>query len=270
MEKRRDLITIGELSKLTDVNAKSLRYYEKIGVLCPSYIDSANDYRYYSYLQVQMVIAIQFYVEMGIPLSELHNFIDKDEGSINFREQIAFGIDVAKRKMQTIQNQLRRSEELLKEIDRCDQILASDTPVRCELSEKNCWIVPIQGRQTEQKYYSVLRRLLLDTKESGIRTECEAGILRVNINNEHKCFVFADVNAATPQTVSDTRFFHIPAQTYFCKETPFIPIDHLNAAVHPELFGESVPTIIILSELFNSEFDYRKPKFELRWSFSCG
>jgi DNA-binding transcriptional MerR regulator len=265
MAKRRDLITIGELSQLTNVNAKSLRYYEKIGVLCPSYINTANDYRYYSYSQVQMVFAIQFYVGMGIPLSELHNFIDKDKGSINFREQIAFGIEIAKQKMRTIQNQILRSEELLKEIDRCDQILASDTPVHCELPEKNCWIVPIPGRQTEQKYYSMIHRLLLDKRESGNKTGCETGILRANINNEQKCFVFADANISQPP--NDTRFFHIPAKTYFCKETPFITIDTLDVSVHPELFGENVPTTIILSELFNSEFDYRKPDFELRWSF---
>jgi hypothetical protein len=48
---------------------------------------------------------------------------------------------------------------------------------------------------------------------------------------------------------------------------PFITIDTLDASLHPELSGKSVLTTIILSELFNSEFDYKKLNFKLRWSF---
>ena len=43
---RFDLISIGDLSKLTGVNIKSLRYYEKIGVLLPAYVDPDSRYRY--------------------------------------------------------------------------------------------------------------------------------------------------------------------------------------------------------------------------------
>ena len=38
---------IGELSKALKVSVKTLRYYEKEGLLKPSYIDKDSGYRYY-------------------------------------------------------------------------------------------------------------------------------------------------------------------------------------------------------------------------------
>ncbi len=39
---------IGEISKLTNVPIQTLRYYDKMGLLKPSYINKQNNYRYYS------------------------------------------------------------------------------------------------------------------------------------------------------------------------------------------------------------------------------
>ena len=42
------LLTISQLAKLRNVNINSLRYYEKLGILCPVYIDPETRYRYYA------------------------------------------------------------------------------------------------------------------------------------------------------------------------------------------------------------------------------
>lgn len=44
--------------------------------------------RYYTHSQVQLVISIQFYVDLGIPLNTLHNFMDGDGQTINFGDQL--------------------------------------------------------------------------------------------------------------------------------------------------------------------------------------
>ena len=38
--------TIGEISKMKGVGIKSLRYYDKVGVLKPAYINQETGYRY--------------------------------------------------------------------------------------------------------------------------------------------------------------------------------------------------------------------------------
>ncbi|MDY4307523.1 MULTISPECIES: MerR family DNA-binding transcriptional regulator [Enterococcus] len=54
-DKRSELLSIGELAKITGVNIKSLRYYEQVGVLLPVYINPDSGYRYYSLAQVSAV-----------------------------------------------------------------------------------------------------------------------------------------------------------------------------------------------------------------------
>lgn len=39
--------TISEFAKLRNININSLRYYEKIGVLRPCFVDENTGYRYY-------------------------------------------------------------------------------------------------------------------------------------------------------------------------------------------------------------------------------
>ena len=51
----KNYFTISEFAKLRDININSLRYYEKLGLLKPAYIDETNGYRYYSSEQVSIL-----------------------------------------------------------------------------------------------------------------------------------------------------------------------------------------------------------------------
>lgn len=42
------MLSIGEFSKICQVSAKTLRYYDEIGLLRPEEINPENGYRYYS------------------------------------------------------------------------------------------------------------------------------------------------------------------------------------------------------------------------------
>lgn len=48
MNDSEDLLSIGQVSEICRISVKTLRYYDKIGLLKPVYIDSASRYRYYS------------------------------------------------------------------------------------------------------------------------------------------------------------------------------------------------------------------------------
>lgn len=71
---KKNLLSIGELSKITRVHIKSLRYYDSLGILTPAFVDPDSGYRYYSFEQKALVDAIQFCVELGIPLKQFHEF----------------------------------------------------------------------------------------------------------------------------------------------------------------------------------------------------
>lgn len=53
-----NFLSIGELAKLRNVNVQSLRYYEKLGILIPAYINPESGYRYYSLEQIMILDTI--------------------------------------------------------------------------------------------------------------------------------------------------------------------------------------------------------------------
>lgn len=86
----KDFFTIGEISKLFDINTKTLRYYDKIDLFKPSYINKDNRYRYYTMDQFQYLETIKYLKELGLPLDKIKyhlNNIDADEVIKSLEEQ---------------------------------------------------------------------------------------------------------------------------------------------------------------------------------------
>lgn len=260
MKKSEQWMTIGELSRLTGVNAKSLRYYEKIGILHPVWIDPENAYRYYSFSQIILVYSIQYYVEAGVPLETLHDFIDPDTGNIHFREQIAWGMEETRRKIAKLEQFLQWSAFLCQEMSRCEQIRQSSGPVSCPLPEKHCLIHSAGGCVSQEKYSVLLKRLLLDLQKDGIRSGSEMGMLWRRSGKQYWPYVYVDVFPEDPGVKSDRRYFHLPAQHYLCTSLPFP-----EKGLPGYLFPNPAPDVILLAELFAADFDFRAPEYELRW-----
>ena len=66
--------SIKKLSRLAGVSARTLRYYDEIGLLKPVRI-SSNGYRIYEQKEVDLLQQILFYREMGVPLDEIKKII---------------------------------------------------------------------------------------------------------------------------------------------------------------------------------------------------
>ena len=73
---------IGEISKLTNVPIQTLRYYDKMGLLKPSYINKQNNYRYYSLNQFIKIDLLKQCKLMGLSLKEIEELL-KDEISVD-------------------------------------------------------------------------------------------------------------------------------------------------------------------------------------------
>ena len=67
----KEFFTIGEISKLFNINKKTLRYYDEIDLFKPSYVDKNNRYRYYSLDQFECLETIQYLKELGLTLNKI-------------------------------------------------------------------------------------------------------------------------------------------------------------------------------------------------------
>lgn len=70
------MIRIGDFSRLNQVSIKTLRYYDKLGLLVPSHVDESTGYRYYSVEQITRLNRILAFKEIGFSLNEITMALD--------------------------------------------------------------------------------------------------------------------------------------------------------------------------------------------------
>lgn len=71
MRERKIKLTIGEFSRLCYVTVKTLRHYEKLGLLSPHEVDEWTGYRYYDVDQMADMVRIKNLKQLGLSLDEI-------------------------------------------------------------------------------------------------------------------------------------------------------------------------------------------------------
>lgn len=76
----KDILRIGEFSKLNHISIQTLRFYDQIGLLHPYQVDPDTNYRYYHINQSSLVDAIQYLRQLDFSLEEIKEILsDKDD-----------------------------------------------------------------------------------------------------------------------------------------------------------------------------------------------
>ena len=70
--------TINNLAQLAGLSTRALRYYDQIGLLHPTRINS-NDYRIYSEKEIDALQQILFYRELGMALKEIKKIMQSED-----------------------------------------------------------------------------------------------------------------------------------------------------------------------------------------------
>src|SRR4029079_4342675 len=96
--------TVNKLAKLSGVSARTLRFYDEIGLLKPAYVGD-NDYRYYEEEQLLMLQQILFYLELDFPLNQIQSIISSD----NFDK-----IEALKSHKSILKHGLGRTKQMIK------------------------------------------------------------------------------------------------------------------------------------------------------------
>lgn len=71
------LITITELARLRNVTTETLRFYDRKGILKPSYIDPNNGRRYYTIVDCERLGTIRELQQMNMSLDEIAAFLNE-------------------------------------------------------------------------------------------------------------------------------------------------------------------------------------------------
>lgn len=114
---------IGEFADLGGVSAKTLRFYDEIGLLHPASVHPRTGYRFYLPRQLQELASIIALKELGVPLGKLRDLIRKPDSEIRRRKVL---VELRNRVQQSIQAATQSLEWIDAELNELDQ---SETPV---------------------------------------------------------------------------------------------------------------------------------------------
>ena len=71
----KELLTVGEISRLFDLNVQTLHYYDSIGIFKPACRDPETGYRRYLFDQVYQLASIRYLRLMGYSLQEIRRYL---------------------------------------------------------------------------------------------------------------------------------------------------------------------------------------------------
>jgi DNA-binding transcriptional MerR regulator len=252
------LLSIGEMSKYTGAGIKALRYYERINILKPVFVNPDTGYRYYSFNQTYLVSLIMFCIELDIPLKELTEFIGEQD-AINFQAFLAHGKEVASKKMKALEKGLRFIDFMQHEIALHEQYPLEQIYTR-KLPTKYFNVIPYMNTFEDADQYEIskeFQNIPYDDYEDYERLEygylCEYSPSGVNR------YVFMEI----PHSKTNQNCKVIPGGQFHCQQSD---ISHIEEA--PLIFKNYLKNkeifIAIETEVFSGKVNTNKPINELR------
>lgn len=249
MGKKETLLSIGDFSKVTGVSIKALRYYDEAGILTLAFVDSNSGYRYYAFSQKAIVDAVQFCVELGIPLKQFPEYTNEPVSWIRYADLVERGEEIVQGKIKTLQEHLALLKQMRKEIQRAESSCQSSLPARYCLPARDCWIVPYAGRQSCEESGRLTNKVILDIYHHGMRLGNTGGLLLLRHQGRWQQFLFVDVQKPAGKLYKYPQLVHIPQGVYLCKKVdhsdmgqvwdwskPFVTEDHIQLVLETELF----------------------------------
>ena len=114
---------IGEFASLSGVSAKTLRFYDEIGLFRPASVDSRTGYRHYHPEQLQEVASILALKQLGVSLADVRDLISRP-GSVQDRKGLLLELKC------TIEQSIEAAGQTLKSINLAlDELKGEGRPV---------------------------------------------------------------------------------------------------------------------------------------------
>lgn len=75
----KNYFSIQQAAKLTNLTSETLRHYDRIDLVKPSFVDDVTQYRYYSEQELIRLRTVSLLKQMGLSLKEIRNILRQDD-----------------------------------------------------------------------------------------------------------------------------------------------------------------------------------------------
>ncbi len=262
MIEKNNLFPIGVLSKLTGAHIRCLRYYEQLGILTPAFVDKETAYRYYNYRQMRIVEAIQYCVELDIPLKKFKDFLYENEEQIDYEALIAYGKKVTDEKMKKILNRQRFIEEMNGAMAHAEKCYENGEVV-ADFDEKYLYCTPYKESRTGNAFQTELVKLIDDLEKNGLFAGYDNGLLLYGKKDDLQSYLFVEIRETDIDIQRLEKVLKMPKGKYLCSRQNKSSIEH-SCDIFKEQFFRNRDIVVIETELFVPQYPYVNPMFELR------
>ncbi len=251
-------LSIGEMAKIRNINVQSLRYYEKLGILVPAYINPESGYRYYSLEQIMILDTIILSIDLGITLKDLKNYVDKD-GKLEFERLLKDGKHLANEKIRKIESNIDSINRTLQHINAQKDFLGRDGYYTRYIFERYYISIPCEINMDAKTYERNLSNLFSLAKQKNLRASFPHGIITTyNCGEYITSKMFLEV---LPSGLEDVH--KLPNANYLClQEAREIHSDPLD--IFPKKLLNNEKKDIIISCMSPSTYKYDKVILEFQ------
>jgi effector-binding domain-containing protein len=124
------MFKIGEFSRLSQVTVKTLRYYDRIGLLTPAEVDPSTNYRYYAAHQLRRLNRILALKGLGLSLDQIAQLLDDELSPEQIRGMLQLKRLEIQERLEEGQARLARVELRLRQIEKEDKMPEQEVRIK--------------------------------------------------------------------------------------------------------------------------------------------
>lgn len=256
--KNKGYFTIGEVSKVTGIHPKSIRYYEQIGAIQPAMVDPETGYRYYKSSQFKHFSVISACIQMGIPLRDFKNYYK--DGMLHADSCLQSAEELTRKHIELLQNYLLLIQKTQAYIRQTDLLMAAGTILEAEYPQQYFLVQEIPPDISLYELFRCYRQLYTDALQQDLQPESFWGKIAVFRQGTcHRLYAGIQITRCS----QDPRILKLPGGSYATRYTPASEIH--QAHLHfPDLAGASQELLVLESDAIASKGAVEEPGCILR------
>lgn len=235
------LFSIGEVSKITGIHIKALRYYDRIGVFRPAYTDENSGYRYYRFEQLQNILAVRTCLDSGINLSRLEHYLN--EGSIDYINLLEDASDNIDRKIELLQKRKVYLDFMKQEVSFNDKTVLRNSG-ECYGSIA-LWLTPFEGDSHSFDRKANYLKVAADAAKNGFQiAPLYFGMLMKCRGDERRIYLMAGLEDFLQLDAEHEQIFRTPNTWYSCAARPDLDVTTAES-IWPEYFAMDYDKVVL-------------------------
>lgn len=262
---------ISEFAKLRGININSLRYYEKLGILKPAYIDENTNYRYYSVEQISLLNKIILCIQLGISLKEMATYIDEN-GELQSQKLLEQGRVIAQKRIKEMENNLKYIENSLRSIEVNKEFAGKKRKYIRKIDERKVIITDFcDGSPDVKKNVSEISEIYKIAQKNDLYPILPAGqVIELDESGKVRIRFFLEILNCEKESGIDEKIFDrkakietIPAGEYTCAQVELGQEIDLEKIIRRN-WGKEEKITIIMDNVMEEKYSFGKSISEMQ------